>query len=303
MKNNLIEKRQFNLKDVCIIYVLSILIYLILSLVVSTILDMQIPAEITQQVERSTYFAKRTWYPIVSFGVFPISFISVLLIYGKVKNLSYKIIIKENKISYLDLTFTILLTLGMCFGFSLLNNYFINFIEKISNYEPQNIILPDFSLPNFIVSFIFVCVLPAICEELMFRKLFIKSMQGANLIFTMLFVGLLFSLFHFNLVQTLYQFVIGCLFVIVVKATNSTIPAVLIHFLNNLIVLILYYINENLVIPLFVVIIGLVVAIISISYFIYKLIKNKQEKTLKVKDCLIVLLPLAFTLVIWVMVL
>ena len=132
--------------------------------------------------------------------------------------------------------------------------------------------LPKFSVLSFITCFISVCVLPAVCEELLFRKLFVNALNGASTIFTIIFVGLLFSLFHFNLSQTLYQFIVGCIFVIVVKATKSTYTAIIMHFINNLTVLIMYFINPNIVIPIYLVVIFSVVAVLCVSYFIYKIV-------------------------------
>lgn len=297
MEQNLQQKRQYNLKDVCIIYVLSILLYLVLSLVIGLLLQQNLPQGITDV----SYFSTRVWYPLVSFSAFPISFILVVIFYSCFCKLSVaNILIKDNKFSIIDLLLCILLTFGLIFGLSNLNGYFISLLNKWFNYVPKEITLPKYSVLSFITCFISVCVLPAVCEELLFRKLFVNALNGASTIFTIIFVGLLFSLFHFNLSQTLYQFVVGCIFVIVVKATKSTYTAIIMHFINNLTVLIMYFINPNIVIPIYLVVIFSVVAVLCVSYFIYKIVKNKQEKTLKVKDCLIVFLPFIFTLVIWV---
>ena len=78
MEQNLQQKRQYNLKDVCIIYVLSILLYLVLSLVIGLLLQQNLPQGITDV----SYFSTRVWYPLVSFSAFPISFILVVIFYS-----------------------------------------------------------------------------------------------------------------------------------------------------------------------------------------------------------------------------
>jgi len=292
-------KKDFNLKDVSIIYVFSIILYFILSLIVSAILNEFLP----KGEELNVYFSKKSWYPIVSFSPFPISFVLVTLLYClfKEKNIVSYVIMEEKPSSKIDILLCTFLSIFLVFGLSNVNGLFIEFINKITNYKAQPVLLPDFSFLNFVISFVFVCVIPAICEEILFRKFLLNSLKGLNLFISTLLIGLLFSLFHFNLSQTLFQFIMGCIFVIVVKATKSTYTSIFMHFLNNFIVLVCYYINPNLVVPIWIVIISIILSLLIIIYFAIKAIRLEQREKCPFKSYYAIFIPIAFTLVLWVM--
>ena len=51
--------------------------------------------------------------------------------------------------------------------------------------------------------------------------------------------GFCFALYHGSVEQTIYQFVCGCLFAFLAVRSRSVAPTVVIHFLNNAVIIVL----------------------------------------------------------------
>ena len=91
----------------------------------------------------------------------------------------------------------------------------------------------DYSVLSFFLSLIFVCMLPAICEETTHRGLLLNGMKKHGAIRAIVLTGLLFGFMHFNVVQFGYAFLVGMLLCLVTLLSHSIIPAMIIHFVNN----------------------------------------------------------------------
>ncbi len=87
---------------------------------------------------------------------------------------------------------------------------------------------------NILVIFT-VALTPAVCEEIAFRGLFQRSLElRFKPRLAILFSGLFFALFHFNLMQLIPLIIIGAFFGYSAYKTDSIITPVILHFLNNL---------------------------------------------------------------------
>lgn len=91
----------------------------------------------------------------------------------------------------------------------------------------------DYSVLSFFLSLIFVCMLPAICEETTHRGLLLNGMKKHGAIRAIVLTGLLFGFMHFNVVQFGYAFLVGMFLCLVTLLSHSIIPAMIIHFVNN----------------------------------------------------------------------
>lgn len=87
--------------------------------------------------------------------------------------------------------------------------------------------------PWFVILF-YAGVIAPICEEIAFRGVFGREMNKvASLLKASLVSGLLFALFHMNLNQMAYAFVLGTVFAIVNIASGSIITSIICHVLIN----------------------------------------------------------------------
>lgn len=79
-----------------------------------------------------------------------------------------------------------------------------------------------------------VCILAPIGEELIFRGLTLRIMKKAVPIWVVIIVqAFLFGLYHMNLVQGVYAFLLGLLFGYVAYRYGSVVPGILLHMAVN----------------------------------------------------------------------
>lgn len=78
-----------------------------------------------------------------------------------------------------------------------------------------------------------VAILPAIFEELLFRKAMLGMLSKYGNLLAILITSLCFGLMHQNITQGIFAFFMGIVLSFVTLKTKSIIPAMAIHFLNN----------------------------------------------------------------------
>lgn len=85
-----------------------------------------------------------------------------------------------------------------------------------------------------IVLFTVLAVLPALCEEVLFRGFVLKAFQHKSSgLRAVLLSSILFGLAHMNPHQFLYAVVLGCAFGVLVIRTGSLFTAIFCHFIVN----------------------------------------------------------------------
>lgn len=81
--------------------------------------------------------------------------------------------------------------------------------------------------------FLYICLLAPISEEMLFRGLIMRSLEPYGKKFAILASSFLFGIFHGNLVQSPYAFVVG-LVLGYVAMEHSMVWAMVLHMINNL---------------------------------------------------------------------
>ena len=128
--------------------------------------------------------------------------------------------------------------------------FFINIIISTgliylfpSSAENVNMTFDSIMSGNFLSVFLVIAVAPAICEEMLFRGMIFHSMKNKYRITTAIaIVATLFGVYHMSLVKFIPTGLLGLVLCCVVYITDSIFPAMLMHFINNgLSVLISYY--------------------------------------------------------------
>ena len=102
---------------------------------------------------------------------------------------------------------------------------------------------PSVNLDSNLAGLLIVaCVLPSICEEIVFRGTVAQSLAGNNnKLATLAISGALFALFHANPAQTVHQFVLGAFLTLLVLRSGSLWTSVIVHLFNNTLVVVLSY--------------------------------------------------------------
>ena len=133
-----------------------------------------------------------------------------------------------------------LLIYGLVFALSWVNGVSVKFFELFGYKQRETgSYLPDLSGGKVVLALLVIAVLPALFEELLFRGIILNSCEnGAGTVRTVFLVGFCFSLFHASPEQTVYQFITGCAFAFIALRSGSILPSVLMHFINNALIVI-----------------------------------------------------------------
>ncbi len=177
----------------------------------------------------------------------------------------------------------ILLIFGLLFSLSSLNDLLVKLFE-LMGYKRKENILPDFTGWNVVPALIVIAVIPALAEEVLFRGIILNSSEDrTGSVQSVLLVGLCFSLYHGSVEQTVYQFICGCLFALLAVRSRSVAPSVVIHFINNALIIILCacgctdVATGELVMPLVVKIAITILSALSLIGAVIWLVLDKNE--------------------------
>lgn len=83
------------------------------------------------------------------------------------------------------------------------------------------------------LNLLLLAVLPALVEEYVFRGLIFLGYKKRNPLKAVLLSAVLFGFMHLNINQFSYAFVLGIVLALLVYATGSIIPGILVHFTIN----------------------------------------------------------------------
>lgn len=114
---------------------------------------------------------------------------------------------------------------------------FISWINTVTNttggyYDNP---LPTDSPFAIIGSIVISVIIAPIFEEVLFRGVLLQPFRKYGDLFAVIVSGVLFGLFHANLIQIPFAAITGILFGILVVKYNSIWPAIFVHMLNNFI--------------------------------------------------------------------
>lgn len=172
-------------------------------------------------------------YIYLSYVLPQASYIGVFsyLYFGRNKNKFRDLLQKEN-VRIADYFLAIAAAAGLIF-FAVLPNMYVRKLFELIGLQ-ATVIVPELNTwYDFLLCAIILCVLPAIGEELVFRKSFCDGMEEVADYKTVLLCGLAFSLSHFNPAQTIHQFFLGCILALVYVMTKNITLTMTMHMVNN----------------------------------------------------------------------
>lgn len=268
------------------IFTIGILASLLLSLIIGIIF-------IVTGKNADEEFLKSNVYAFINFIISPVALGSVIVYSIKKNDLSLKYsagFVRFNKKFWV---IVVLLFLGSVAGLSSVNTLFVNALNKLIGYKTVATVIPQGNFGYFLLDVIIICALPALFEEVLFRGLIFNGIKRIGDVFAVLTSAILFSLFHHNPAQTIYQFILGTVFALLALKSGSIFPSIVFHFANNFIVILLYFLfGEELD---FSAVVSIIITIAGIASFVIgfvMLLKSKKpereeelcEKYLKIAD-------------------
>lgn len=171
-----------------------------------------------------------SYHGIILFvGIFLVGLIYCLLSDTKISSvITFKKIDKNKFVPY------ILLGLGIGYFGNIIASYFVTNLETIGFANKLDFSQINSNVFGLVVMTFVTSVTPAFAEEFLFRGVILGKLRKYGDGFAILTSAILFALMHVNLSQIPFAFVGGLFFAFITVKTNSIIPAMIIHFLNNL---------------------------------------------------------------------
>ncbi|HOT75638.1 MAG TPA: ABC transporter permease subunit/CPBP intramembrane protease [Candidatus Wallbacteria bacterium] len=170
------------------------------------------------------------------FLIFLPSFLFIKLVYGNfLKTIEFKVPGPK------ALAFSIFVAL--CgFGFTTVITIFQSIIcsppEQMIK-QLQKAIMAD-SAAGFFSIIVITALLPAICEEIMFRGMILNALvKKYSPFYSALICGALFGIFHFSFYRFVPTAVIGFYLSMLKISTGSILPSMAAHFINNFVIVVI----------------------------------------------------------------
>ena len=135
------------------------------------------------------------------------------------------------------------------------------------------------SIPMLILAIVIFALIPAFCEEILFRGVILNGLRKYGMWTSILISAAFFSIMHMNLLQLPYTFLLGVVLGIVVYTTRNLGLGILMHFANNATVLIAGYFSAgyayNFVWYDILIALGGVILFGALLYILYKYLVKK----------------------------
>lgn len=288
------KRTKYYFKDFSIVFIFAVIGFLLASVILSQIISLIANAEGVNFIDVSS----RPWAIYLNAFLTEFAYFLIFIIYSKlhkidIKNATSLTIPKLNKRTNIALPFIVSLLTFVTFFCSL------NFINMITHFLSQGLVAPTSSVPlanfgQFLLSILFFAVVPAVVEELLFRGLIFNGLKNSfNAKVAVILSSIIFTLIHFSIFQTVYQLILGVVLSLILLFTNSLLLTMLMHFLNNFLIVFISYLSQGksvfefanfgvLEIVLSIVIFLVGVAIVClIFYFVKRLVKDGKNSKIK----------------------
>lgn len=169
--------------------------------------------------------------------------------------------------------------------------------------------LSDLTYPltagNYALSVFSLALIPAICEELIFRGVIFKGLKKYGKVFSIVLSALMFAIFHMSYQQLFYPFLMGLFLGVIMYYENNIIYTISAHFVNNFLSLTIKYLNVNLIFNHWTYILLAIVLLITflcvVGYFIFNK-KNVIKQKLEVDGKKYLIISFAIMLFLWIII-
>ncbi|MCD7829400.1 MAG: CPBP family intramembrane metalloprotease [Clostridiales bacterium] len=181
------------------------------------------------------YYRDAFWGPILALAINDVSvYLPGLVLFPLVlRRMPKGSPIPVDRLSLWEFVQAAVFSFGVGYGCSLLTSLSIYGLEHLTGQSTSNVVDSfSASLPIWLTAVAFVLVAP-VMEELIFRRILLRRLLGLGDVSAVVLSALAFALFHANLYQTAYAFVLGLVFGAVVLLTGSIRDTILLHMLIN----------------------------------------------------------------------
>lgn len=118
------------------------------------------------------------------------------------------------------------------FAFSDLTSAFVCMLQKFGYTSVVSDIQIN-HIGDYLINVFLVCIMPAICEEILFRGVVLNSLRKAGKWVSIIVSAFAFMIMHGNPDQTIHQLILGVILGLICFETRNIWATILIHFFNN----------------------------------------------------------------------
>lgn len=285
MENQKPEKRELNIQDSSIAFVASFLLGQVM-LVLFAMICLIVFKYNGQENGFSEFSTTNIGY-LISAIVLNFGF---LIIYFAIKhNKADKIIGKVKPLKLLIYAAVAVLSYFMLYPVIVSFNQLFNIKGTPLNISGVGYVYAAFSR----------VLIPAICEELIFRGLIFKGLANKNKQLAIWVSAIMFSIFHMSSEQLLYPLLMGLLFAVIMAHENNIIYCIIVHIINNSLALagVGYYFAHWSYYLLAALLFIVFITILMILTF-----KGMQKFKLEKNELIYLLVSLGIMIVFWVLI-
>lgn len=209
-------------------------------------------------VNNGIFYIVATWAPHISYepwfaltlnsiGLYLVGYIMYSVLMKKIPNycnedegneftLSVEHKIEDTSIkkySFIEIICLILICLAALYASNFVTvgiNALIAYLKGTDIVNPLQAVI---SSSDLIYTFIFVCIIAPVVEEIMFRKILLNKLLPFGRKLAIIVSAFAFGLFHGNLYQMLYAFVLGIILAQVTVNTGTIKYAIFLHVVIN----------------------------------------------------------------------
>ena len=260
---------------------------LMLPIIVSIIIGIALNGSPKDESGNYTIF-NEIWFNYLLQILSGVLLLGLYFFYTKSHNISYKACGITKKPNNLMLIICVVVGIGLCF----LTDKFISliaiFLDHIGVKINSTINIPLSNFGEYALALLIVAVLPAVCEELVYRGIILNGLRKYGKWTAILLSALAFCLMHGNLAQFPYTFLLGIVLGYVMFETSSLILCITIHFFNNATVLTQMFIHPESTIPETVsatyvveaiVLLLVAIAIVILAFYLIAKINNREKNS------------------------
>lgn len=180
-------------------------------------------------------------YIIISMLISQFSFVFIFIFYNKKNNINaLETVGLKNRVNWVNILLCVLISCVAVFGFFNFIGIFESILIKLG-FSPEVPSLPLSSPLWLIINILISAVVPAIMEELIFRGIIFNGLKKRGFWFACLISSVFFMIVHTSIWSIIYPIMMGIVFCFVFEKTGSVLYTMIVHFCNNLLVIIIEY--------------------------------------------------------------
>ncbi len=142
------------------------------------------------------------------------------------------------KLSILQIVGLIAIALALVAGSTPIAQWVADFFLKLGFKQNALTAIRLDSVGKLIIALIFMAVIPALAEEMLYRGFIARAFKKKSFKFAIFMSAFAFAIMHGSPLQLVHQFVLGIVLCMVYFITGSIYAPIIIHFINNAVALV-----------------------------------------------------------------